>query len=58
MSGVPKLEEFFRSLDLSIWERLFGTYGPLPEKASGVTIALSPYQNDSPARLRLGRRGG
>ncbi|MGD9671801.1 MAG: sterol desaturase family protein [Hyphomicrobiaceae bacterium] len=38
--------------NLSIWDRLFGTYTPSPERGhEGMTIGLAPYQNDSPTRL-------
>ncbi|MCB1526828.1 MAG: sterol desaturase family protein [Hyphomicrobiaceae bacterium] len=38
--------------NLSIWDRLFGTYTPQPENGhEGMTIGLSPYQNDNPTRF-------
>lgn len=38
--------------NLSVWDRLFGTYTPSPEKGhDGMTIGLAPYQNESPTRL-------
>jgi sterol desaturase/sphingolipid hydroxylase (fatty acid hydroxylase superfamily) len=38
--------------NLSIWDRLLGTYTPQPEKGHlGMTIGLKPYQSDAPTRL-------
>ena len=38
--------------NLSIWDRLFGTYTPEPEKGHlGMTIGLQPYQSEAPTRL-------
>jgi sterol desaturase/sphingolipid hydroxylase (fatty acid hydroxylase superfamily) len=38
--------------NLSIWDRLFGTYTPQPAKGHlGMTIGLEPYQSDAPTRL-------
>jgi sterol desaturase/sphingolipid hydroxylase (fatty acid hydroxylase superfamily) len=39
--------------NLSIWDRLFGTYIDQPDKGhDGMTIGLAPYQNASPTTLR------
>lgn len=38
--------------NLSLWDRLFGTYTAQPEKGhENMTIGLSPYQDDKPSRL-------
>lgn len=38
--------------NLSVWDRLFGTYTPQPEKGhEGMTIGLTPYQSVDPTRL-------
>jgi sterol desaturase/sphingolipid hydroxylase (fatty acid hydroxylase superfamily) len=38
--------------NLSVWDRLFGTYQAQPEKGhDAMTIGLSPYQSDEPTRL-------
>jgi sterol desaturase/sphingolipid hydroxylase (fatty acid hydroxylase superfamily) len=38
--------------NLSIWDRLFGTYVPEPAGGHhGMTIGLEPYQTDEPSRL-------
>lgn len=38
--------------NLSIWDRIFRTYTPQPEKGhDGMTIGLPPYQNADPTRL-------
>lgn len=38
--------------NLSVWDRLFGTYTPQPEKGhDGMTIGLTPYQSEDPTRL-------
>lgn len=38
--------------NLSVWDRLFGTYRAQPEKShDGMTIGLLPYQTDEPQRL-------
>lgn len=38
--------------NLSIWDRLFGTYTPQPEGGHlGMTIGLEPYQSTAPTRL-------
>lgn len=38
--------------NLSIWDRLFGTYIPQPAGGHhGMTIGLEPYQNDEPSNL-------
>ena len=38
--------------NLSVWDRLFRTYTPEPEKGHlGMTIGLEPYQSDAPTRL-------
>ncbi|HRY07835.1 MAG TPA: sterol desaturase family protein [Hyphomicrobiaceae bacterium] len=38
--------------NLSIWDRLFRTYVAQPEKGhQGMTIGLTPYQNEAPTRL-------
>jgi sterol desaturase/sphingolipid hydroxylase (fatty acid hydroxylase superfamily) len=51
--------------NLSIWDRLFGTYTPQPEKGhEAMTIGLSNYQSTNPTKLLwslllpFGRRGG
>jgi sterol desaturase/sphingolipid hydroxylase (fatty acid hydroxylase superfamily) len=39
--------------NLSVWDRLFGTYRDRPEKGhEHMTIGLKPYQNGEPSRLR------
>jgi sterol desaturase/sphingolipid hydroxylase (fatty acid hydroxylase superfamily) len=38
--------------NLSVWDRLFGTYTPEPERGhADMTIGLAPYQDEAPARL-------
>jgi sterol desaturase/sphingolipid hydroxylase (fatty acid hydroxylase superfamily) len=38
--------------NLSLWDRLLGTYTPQPEKGhDGMTIGLKPYQSEAPTRL-------
>lgn len=38
--------------NLSVWDRIFGTYTHAPEKGhEGMTIGLAPYQSDAPTRL-------
>ena len=38
--------------NLSIWDKLFGTYRPQPEKGHlGMTIGLSSYQSEAPTGL-------
>ena len=38
--------------NLSIWDRLFGTYVPQPRKGHlGMTIGLTPYQSEEPTGL-------
>jgi sterol desaturase/sphingolipid hydroxylase (fatty acid hydroxylase superfamily) len=38
--------------NLSIWDRLFGTYTAQPEAGhQGMTIGLNPYQSEAPARF-------
>lgn len=38
--------------NLSIWDRIFGTYTAQPEKGhEGMTIGLEPYQSEAPTRL-------
>ena len=38
--------------NLSIWDRLFGTYTAEPEAGhQGMTIGLTPYQSEAPTRL-------
>lgn len=38
--------------NLSIWDRMLGTYTPQPDKGhEGMTIGLAPYQHDGPTRL-------
>lgn len=38
--------------NLSIWDKIFGTYRPQPEKGhQGMTIGLTPYQNERPTGL-------
>ncbi len=38
--------------NLSIWDRLFGTYRDQPEAGhQGMTIGLPPYQSEAPTRL-------
>ena len=38
--------------NLSIWDRMFGTYIDQPSKGhEGMTIGLEPYQTEKPARL-------
>jgi sterol desaturase/sphingolipid hydroxylase (fatty acid hydroxylase superfamily) len=38
--------------NLSIWDRLFGTYRPAPAAGhDAMTIGLPPYQSESPTRL-------
>ncbi len=38
--------------NLSIWDRMFGTYTPQPEKGHrGMTIGLTPYQSERPTGL-------
>jgi sterol desaturase/sphingolipid hydroxylase (fatty acid hydroxylase superfamily) len=38
--------------NLSIWDRLFGTYTAQPEKGhEGMTIGLAPYQSADPTRI-------
>ena len=38
--------------NLSLWDRLFGTYRAEPEAGQqGMTIGLPPYQNEAPTRL-------
>ncbi len=38
--------------NLSVWDRLFGTYTHSPERGhQGMTIGLTPYQNEAPTRL-------
>ncbi len=38
--------------NLSVWDRLFGTYIPQPEKGhEGMTVGLTPYQSEDPTRL-------
>lgn len=38
--------------NLSVWDRLFGTYLAEPEAGqTGMTIGLSPYQSEAPTRL-------
>lgn len=38
--------------NLSIWDRMLGTYTPQPERGhEGMTIGLSAYQHDGPTRL-------
>lgn len=38
--------------NLSLWDRLFGTYTAQPEKGhQGMTIGLPPYQNENPTRF-------
>lgn len=38
--------------NLSLWDRVFGTYTPQPEKGhENMTIGLTPYQDGSPSRL-------
>jgi sterol desaturase/sphingolipid hydroxylase (fatty acid hydroxylase superfamily) len=38
--------------NLSIWDRLFGTYTPQPEGGhQGMTIGLKPYQSEAPVRF-------
>jgi sterol desaturase/sphingolipid hydroxylase (fatty acid hydroxylase superfamily) len=38
--------------NLSIWDRLFGTYRAQPEAGhQGMTIGLTPYQSEAPTRL-------
>ena len=50
--------------NLSVWDRLFGTYTAQPEAGhQGMTIGLRPYQSEAPARfgwslwLPFGRQG-
>ena len=38
--------------NLSVWDRLFGTYTAQPEKGhEGMTIGLAPYQSADPTRI-------
>jgi sterol desaturase/sphingolipid hydroxylase (fatty acid hydroxylase superfamily) len=38
--------------NLSVWDRLFGTYTAQPEDGhQGMTIGLTPYQSEAPARF-------
>ena len=38
--------------NLSVWDRLFGTYCAQPEKGhENMTIGLTPYQHEGPSRL-------
>jgi len=38
--------------NLSIWDRMFGTYTPQPSKGhQGMTIGLTPYQSEQPTGL-------
>ncbi len=38
--------------NLSVWDRVFGTYTAQPEQGHhGMTVGLRPYQNDEPAKL-------
>lgn len=38
--------------NLSIWDRIFGTYTPQPEKGhEGMTIGLASYQTEAPTRI-------
>jgi sterol desaturase/sphingolipid hydroxylase (fatty acid hydroxylase superfamily) len=38
--------------NLSVWDRLFGTYRAQPEAGhQGMTIGLSPYQTEGPTRF-------
>lgn len=38
--------------NLSIWDKLFGTYRAQPEKGhTGMTIGLTPYQDKAPTRI-------
>ena len=38
--------------NLSVWDRLFGTYRAEPEKGhENMTLGLNPYQSEAPARL-------
>jgi sterol desaturase/sphingolipid hydroxylase (fatty acid hydroxylase superfamily) len=38
--------------NLSIWDRLFGTYTAQPQDGhQGMTIGLTPYQSEAPARF-------
>jgi sterol desaturase/sphingolipid hydroxylase (fatty acid hydroxylase superfamily) len=38
--------------NLSIWDRVFGTYTAQPEKGhQGMTIGLAPYQSADPTRI-------
>jgi sterol desaturase/sphingolipid hydroxylase (fatty acid hydroxylase superfamily) len=39
--------------NLSVWDRIFGTYTPQPEKGhDGMTIGLADCQHDGPTQLR------
>jgi sterol desaturase/sphingolipid hydroxylase (fatty acid hydroxylase superfamily) len=38
--------------NLSLWDRIFGTYTPQPENGhEGMTIGLAPYQTEDPTRI-------
>jgi sterol desaturase/sphingolipid hydroxylase (fatty acid hydroxylase superfamily) len=51
-SILPHEHDSNYGFNLSVWDRLFGTYTPSPEKGhQGMTIGLAPYQNYWPTRL-------
>ncbi|MCB1503440.1 MAG: sterol desaturase family protein [Hyphomicrobiaceae bacterium] len=38
--------------NLSVWDRIFGTYRPAPQHGhDGMTIGLTPYQSEAPTRF-------
>ncbi|MEM7775171.1 MAG: sterol desaturase family protein [Pseudomonadota bacterium] len=51
-SVLPREHDTNFGFNLSIWDRLFGTYTAQPEGGHlGMTIGLQNYQNDNPTRL-------
>ncbi len=51
-SIIPREHSSNFGFNLSVWDRLFGTYRAQPEKGhDDMTIGLLPYQSDEPTRL-------
>ncbi|WP_316858980.1 sterol desaturase family protein [uncultured Cohaesibacter sp.] len=51
-SDVPRETHSNYGFNLSIWDRVFGTYVAQPEKGHlGMTVGLSPYQDEKPAQF-------
>ena len=51
-SILPREHHSNFGFNLSVWDRLFGTYTPQPEHGhAAMTIGLAAYQSDRPTRL-------